>query len=313
MDFAGRPINKHKRSHMGGNYLSVQAANNIFVNESGDSMEGPLDMKNNKIINIIDPEEPKDCCNKSYVDKSVNITKTYVDNTLTTINRKVENEVRRSKTDIDNVVDQKLMTLKEPISRESAKYIDYIYILNVMKPKFWFTSFLPDIFNYGLGLRSKGVREFKQNTPFIKFTSNDYVISEYEFRMEYTFIGVVRRITQGRVFTSLTGKKFFGFWKAFMNVVWHDGPVHMNGTSSTDDIQMFIYTSDKGEKKLYNNTTLIYKEEGLTGYAISSWGNLVIGDTLFQEGAEFELYDCIGFDRKLSNKEIIRIRNIIRI
>jgi hypothetical protein len=194
MDQAGRPINSSKRSIDTSSFLTIPRANPIYLNQSGDFMEGSLDMNNNKIINIIDPMDPKDCSNKAYVDKSANLTKTYVDNSLTTIRRTL-------KTDVDHQLEEKLVTLKEPISKESVKYLEYDYILNVLKPKFWFTSFLPEVFNKGI----KEKTNVSSVNSFIKFNSNDYVISEYEFGTEYTFIGVVRRITQGRVFTSLTG------------------------------------------------------------------------------------------------------------
>ncbi len=95
-------------------FLTMPRANPIYVNQAGDSMEGPLDMKNNKIINIMDPENLKGFRNKWYVDKSEKRTKTYVDNSLTEKRKNV-------KTNIDNVFDQKLMAIKEPIRRESAK------------------------------------------------------------------------------------------------------------------------------------------------------------------------------------------------
>jgi hypothetical protein len=36
----------------------------------------------------------------------------------------------------------------------------------------------------------------------------------------------------------------------------------------------------------------------------SAWGNLVIGDTMFEEGANFKLYECLGFDEVLTEEEI---------
>jgi hypothetical protein len=38
----------------------------------------------------------------------------------------------------------------------------------------------------------------------------------------------------------------------------------------------------------------------------------VIGDIMFNEGAEFKLYECLGFDRVLSQIEIEYIINIIK-
>jgi hypothetical protein len=241
-------------------------------------------MNNNKITNVGNPTDDKDSTNKKYVDE------------------RVESELRTKlqQSEINNI--------------ESKRFLEYNSIVTLLKPKFWFSSFFPEVFNKGVREQSKTNIIQNVQTSFIcsarsKFTSKDYVISEYEFGQEYTFIGVVKRITQGRVFTSLTGNKFFGFWKTFMNVVWHDGAINMSGTSSTEDIQIFIYLAKDSKKKLYNNNTLIFEKDTVT----NAWGNLVIGDTMLQEGAEFELYDCIGFDRILTDKEINRVRSIIKI
>src|SRR5829696_8265176 len=56
----------------------ISTTNSIYVNESGDSMKGPLDMKNNKIVNLPNPNRNNDASNKFYVDDSIiNATKNY--------------------------------------------------------------------------------------------------------------------------------------------------------------------------------------------------------------------------------------------
>ena len=89
-----------------------------------------------------------------------------------------------------------------------------------------------------------------------------YIISEYEFSKEFTFIGRVNRITPGRVFTALTGNKFFGFWKDRINVVWHDGLIHMDQKDPSfamletamkgEYLTTYTYTSSNTKCKLYN-------------------------------------------------------------
>jgi hypothetical protein len=249
--------------------------------------------------------DPKDVSNKSYVDKAEERTKEYVNNGFNSVRRDTGKSIKKVKDEIEAKL------VKDSVNKESIKYLEYTFILNVMKPKFWFSSFHPEVF--ASRVANVGVKEvtkilYAKNLNY-KFNSSNYVISEYEFGLEYTFIGVVKRLTPGRVFTSLVGNKFFGFWKNFMNVVWHDTPIHMNGVSSTEDIQIIIYVSSLNKKKLYNNNTLIFEKDTVT----NAWGNLVIGDTMLQEGAEFELYDCIGFDRILTDKEINKIRSIIKI
>jgi hypothetical protein len=179
-------------------------------------------------------------------------------------------------------------------------------IHNKYNPKFWFSAFLPGVINKGV--RDKTIVVVSDSA--VQFTANDYVISEFGFGIEYTFIGSVKGITQARVFTALTGNKFFGFHKNFKNLAWHDGSVHMLGTSSTDDIQIFVYvSSEEGKKRLYNGNILIFEKNIIT----NSWGNFVIGDTIFKEGADFKLYDCIGFNSSLQEDDIKYIISIINI
>src|SRR5829696_538110 len=56
----------------------ISRTNSLYVNESGDSMKGPIDMKNNKIVNLPNPNKNNDASNKFYVDDSIaNATKNY--------------------------------------------------------------------------------------------------------------------------------------------------------------------------------------------------------------------------------------------
>lgn len=72
IDIAGRSHYEGASSPIDiSNFLSVQKGNNLFVNEIGDKMRGPLDMNNNKIINVVEPTELKDVSTKFYVDNAI--------------------------------------------------------------------------------------------------------------------------------------------------------------------------------------------------------------------------------------------------
>ena len=49
----------------------ISQLNPIYVNESGDSMKGPLDMKGNKIINLPKPTSSSDASTKAYTDETI--------------------------------------------------------------------------------------------------------------------------------------------------------------------------------------------------------------------------------------------------
>jgi hypothetical protein len=109
------------------NCLTIPKANNLFVNEAGDQMVGRLDMKNNKIINVAEPDDKKDVATKKYVDnlkREVNLqipsflTKNDADN----IKKEVEILLRRY---IPKVITAYTETFEiGPSIRGSSKTID---------------------------------------------------------------------------------------------------------------------------------------------------------------------------------------------
>jgi len=115
------------------NLLNTSHANHLFVNESGDSMSGILDMKTNKIINLGIPNRNDDASNKFYVDNSiVQATKNYGVLIKELDNLGKTNEVLRSNiTNLKNETELKIAKLNEGmkilriliecISRSSAK------------------------------------------------------------------------------------------------------------------------------------------------------------------------------------------------
>jgi len=59
-----------------------------------------------------------------------------------------------------------------------------------------------------------------------------------------------------------------------------------------------------------NKTDLLFQKTNIP--VSNNWDNLVIGDTMFNEGAQFDLYDCIGFDKTLDDATIHKIVNILK-
>jgi len=63
-------------------FLTVQKANPIYVNQAGDYMNGDLDMKNNKILNVLDPSDSSHVINKRYLDNTLRMTLSSMDNII---------------------------------------------------------------------------------------------------------------------------------------------------------------------------------------------------------------------------------------
>lgn len=301
-----------KESYKNQKFMTVARANRLFVNESGDSMKGPLNMKNNKIIGVGEPTEETDVTNKKYIDTEVNnikmeMTKLYA----------------------------QIFVFAAQIDANMIRYIKYKIILDTLSPKFWVSGYNPPVIPMiGTSKFSQDLinrfSEFPENpNKSILFKKRSYVVSDYEFGQNYTFIGITKRLTPGRVFTSFTGNKYFGYWRDKINVAWHDGQVlppvsgaaggsgagaitKWSNLSSSDGAIVFVYISEDNRKFLYNNNVLVFDNELRFTPKNTTWGKLVLGDVMFGEGAEFQLYECLGFDRVLHNDEIEYIINIIK-
>ena len=135
MDIGGRSFYKRIRNRNKPiNCMTVQTANHIFVNQSGDEMSGNLDMKNNKIINHSKPSLPNDVSNKEYVDKQV---KEIIHN----INKQFENGINMEHKKISNVgipidnndaaTKQYVDSIKNELQLKLSPYKQYGVILNI--------------------------------------------------------------------------------------------------------------------------------------------------------------------------------------
>ena len=71
----------------------------------------------------------------------------------------------------------------------------------------------------------------------------------------------------------------------------------------------YTYTSSNTKSKLYNEKVLIntHTYKGTE----KPWGNLVIGDTIFNEAAEYDLKYCIGFNKELSESQIFQLVSLL--
>ena len=120
MDIGGRSIHKrNRRNYFDSNCLSIQTANNIFVNQSGDEMMGNLDMKSNKIINVKDPEDLQDVTTKNIYS---NLLLTSLDNTVGNIVRSIPDKIREYLFDSNNKIKYELL----PITKYSSNSVNTV-------------------------------------------------------------------------------------------------------------------------------------------------------------------------------------------
>lgn len=110
-----------------GNYLTIDKANNIYVNESGDKMTGNLDMKNHKIVNLGDPGNPDEAINKRYLDHVMRMQVTTVENMIESGKTEVQGGIENKLKDGLDMKNKKIKNLGDPINPDEAvnkKYVD---------------------------------------------------------------------------------------------------------------------------------------------------------------------------------------------
>jgi hypothetical protein len=223
--------------------LTISKANDLFVNEHGDDMKGILDMKNNKIINVAEPTDIKDATTKKYVDDSVSKSRVVIPDYLTS-----------------------------DVTKDAIRHLKYDIISKKYGVKFWISGFYNNLFQPNAGFEHPfvGSTTFSKDLPVennaILFKKDSYIVSDFQFGDIYTFIGIVERTSPGRVFTSLTGNKFFGYWQDKINVAWHDGPIITKGIKDTGGKdtggkRIIVYMSEDIRRYLYNNNVLIINDE----------------------------------------------------
>ena len=71
VDLFGSSITSNSSNGSG---ISYSYANQQFVNQSGDILEGDLDINNKKVLNVPNPINNQDCVNKQYSDNADNIS-----------------------------------------------------------------------------------------------------------------------------------------------------------------------------------------------------------------------------------------------
>jgi hypothetical protein len=277
--------------------LTISKGDRIYINDSGDSMHGDLNMQGHTIKNAADPVDKKDVATKEYIDR-------------------IKNEFDLLLINLPNYLS------KNDIDKDIIRYLNYNIILNKYKPKFWVSGFFFNGFEITKNsnkteIFSESIIKCKHYTTLsvingaIHFRKNDYIVGDFEFSNNFTFIGIVEKSTDGRVFSSLTGNKYFGFWKDKMNVAYQDKEIsRIAAVSATTDRRIVVYKSNGNVKKLFNNNIKVIDSLVIQTH---NWGRLVVGDTVFNEGAEFKLYECLGFNVCLEKDDINYIISIISI
>jgi hypothetical protein len=226
------------------------------------------------------------------------------------------------------------------LSSDYIRYMDYSVILNNFRPKFWISAF----YSNGLKIRTNQTVYYVNPTPVamryisadvatVGYSSNQttieigiegsnnyfnlnasttgqYISSLHSFAATYTFIGIAKRInpsaTNGRVFTSNTGNKLFGWHGTHMRCAWHDEEVYgmsSNITNADSNIHMFTYRVDSDYRQFYDGE---YEICHTSNGANSDWGQLLVGSTLTYsvESANAYTYEILGFDTRLSMESL---------
>ena len=111
---------------------------------------------------------------------------------------------------------------------------------------------------------------------------------------------------RGRLFTSDTGNKLFGYWKDKYGSLFMDEDIKLNG-KGVNDGQRYIFTlrNDNGLKTAFINN----EQYHTTRAGVNNWGKVVIGKPLWpaEEAGTGCVYEAICFDKALTDSQITKI------
>ncbi len=272
------------------NTPSISQLDIRYVNQSGDELRGDLDLNNHKITNVGDPAADKDCVTKAYVDS-------------------------------------KLLIINNPFIPGVKRYYDYLFIKDSYNPNFWISSYYNDgliIINEdeyervnnlveltGSGYTTNGTFTYESTLKRLHFTNvNRFnIISKTSYSTQYTFILIMSQANgaQGRLFTSATGNRLFGYWDYRFGSLYIDDTLNALNGKGVNDGQRYIFTlrNDNGQKTAFINNEQYYN----SNRGGNNWGKIVIGDSLSlaTEPGDGYVYEAICFNKALSNGQISSI------
>ena len=255
---------------------------------------------NKQLKEVKDPSDLKDAANKKYVDLILEKAKEYINS--------------------------KMAPLSNPYAPGAERYFDYVFIKDTYKPTFWISGY----YNSGLqiinenehtrlnevneltgsGYVSRGVFSYDSNSKAFRFTpeNNFSLISRSNYSTHFTFFVIMSQdnSASGRLFTSSTGNKLFGFWKLRYGSIWIEENIDVNG-KGVNDGKRYIFTlrNNNDLKTAFINNEQYHESNAGT----NDWGKVVLGapTSITNEGGKGFIYEAICFNKALSNAQITSI------
>ena len=249
--------------------MNVENGNRLFTNSNAQWIQlehNNLNLNNNRITNLANPVNATDA-----------VTKQYLDN-------------------------------YETAKANKAKYQK---VLDDLKPKFWVSSTFPN----GLDGTASTITDLTGNGLTVTgsipstliFPVSTRIQSTTTFDKEFTFLIKAKKVSstaKGRFFTSHSGNKLLGWWNGKIKSLYMDANVYgvtSNTTTGDSKTHTFMLVGNNDLKAFYHEkTTVVSSNNGS-----DTWGKVVLGQpwSPSTENTEFQLYECICFDKVLLETE----------
>lgn len=256
-----------------------------------------IDVKNHRIVNVVNPVAPQDVATKSYVDSNILSTAQ-----MRYLDYKYILDYYKPNFWISGYYNAGLKL------RSLESYTGNTLPLQVG---------VTDLTGHGLSITEKLVFTNKGNNRKIRLDGTNRITSSSTYLYYYTFIviGSKDKDSSGRLFTSNKNNRLFGWWAKQKRTVFIDGNVYGVGDGHKIDNDgaehIYILRNDNNYKDAWEDD-LHFASTSQAG--ADEWGNVLIGtNTRFpSENAKGYVYEVICFGTALLNPSLKEIKSILK-
>jgi hypothetical protein len=290
-------------------YLTKNKADPIYLNV-GEIISQNLNLNNNKILNLANPESNNEAVNKKYCDDKVSDA--------------LKKPLR------GKMIEQITKSIKESIGSNNLRAFNYLELMNTYKPVLWISAYNPNVLSslskikclMGSKIYVEGDITIvdKDHGKALNFDKNNQRIkSDIMFEKIYTFFLVAHKVNLGdvdSVFSSNFEERAFGWNGQYAGFrLGKDYSINFLNVDGMD-LHCFIVTNNNGNIVVedYNEDVTDTPIRKQSMICPDQFGKIFIGypSRVSIQNKKSFVYEVIAFDRVLTNENIQIFKDFLK-